>query len=94
MKYGDGGRTERQKNWPNNRISWGKEYGHKAQNIGKQEIVDGKRVKKDEVKTDRMQPQVNQNYTTIINLEKIGKDKNTDGVISQLIRKEEGGGGR
>ena len=54
--------------------------------------MDGKRVKKDEVKTDRMQPQVNQNYTTIINLEKIGKDKNTDGVISQLIRKEEGGG--
>lgn len=44
------------------------------------------------MKTDRMQPQVNQNYTTIINLEKIGKDKNTDGVISQLIRKEEGGG--
>jgi hypothetical protein len=35
-----------------------------------------------------MKPQANKHYTTIIKLEKIGKEKNSDGVKLQLIRKE------
>ena len=81
----------RQKNRPKNQIVWGEGWGQETQNIGKQEITDHgkeKRIETDKVTASRMKPQANKHYTTIIKLEKIGKEKNSDGVKLQLIRKE------